>query len=272
MRTALFPVLLAALAVTPSAAHGQPGTPLSLRLDSIVTEAHDAGAFDGVVLVGRGRETLYPRAVGLADRSWGIPATVETRFPFASVTKQLTAVAVLQLVGEGRLTLDTRLGDVLPGLRPGGAGRVPIRALMTNSSGLPDPDGIDGFYTADDSTLTSLVDAALAEDLAFDPGSTFRYNNLDFIALGRVVEALDGRPFAEALRTRVLVPAGMVETDLIDDARIEPHLATAAVALSEGGSVRPRRSASPRSEPRARSLARPAICSASTRRSSTVGS
>ena len=113
-------------------------------------------------------------------------------------------------------------------------GRVPIRALLTNSSGLPDPDAIDGFYTADDSTGIALVDAAMNEDLAFEPGSTFRYNNLDFIALGRVVAALDGRPFAEALRARVLEPAGMTETVLLDDARVEPRLATAAIAQDDG--------------------------------------
>ena len=221
----------ALLAVAPSV---RAQSSVALRLDSLVDAAHGAGQFDGVVAVQRAGVPVYSRAAGLADRSWNVPLTAETRFPFASVTKQLTATAVLQFVGEGRLTLDTRLGSVLPGLRPDAAGRVPIRALLTNSSGLPDPDSIDGFYTADDSTGAALVDAALARDLAFEPGSTFRYNNLDFIALGRVLETLDGRPFAEALRARVLDPAGMTETVMLDDSRIEPRLATASVALGDG--------------------------------------
>lgn len=215
-------------------AAAQPADSLSARLDRVVDAAHAAGAFDGVVLVGRGDRIAYARAVGPADRSWNVSNTTETRFPWASVTKQVTAVAVLQLVGEGRLTLDTPVGQILPGLRPDAAGRVPIRALLSNASGLPDPDAIAGFYTAPDSTLGVLVGAALREDLAFEPGTTFRYNNLDFIVLGRVVEALTGQPLAEALQSRVFGPAGMTETALLGDARVEPRLASAAVALGDG--------------------------------------
>ena len=223
---------LALLLASPCAA--QPTDSLTARLNRLVGAAHAAGAFDGVVLVGRGDRVVYARAVGLADRSWGVQNTPETRFPWASVTKQVTATVVLQLIGEGRLTLDTPVGDVVRGLRPDAAGRVPIRALLTNASGLPDPDAIEGFYVAPDSTLSALADAAFQADLAFEPGTTFRYNNLDFILLGRVVEALTGTPLAEAFRTRVFEPAGMTETVLLDDSRIEPRLAAASVALGSG--------------------------------------
>ena len=227
------PLVLLALCLAGSAS-AQPADSLTTRLDRIVDAAHAAGAFDGVVLIGRGEETVYSRAVGLADRSWSVPNMVETRFPWASVTKQVTATVVLQLVGEGRIALDTPLGDVLPGLRAGHAGRVSVRALLSNASGLPDPDTIPGFYTAADSALAELVDAALAADLAFEPGTTFRYNNLDFIVLGRVVEALTGLPLAEAFRARVFEPAGMTGTALLDDSRFEPRLASGAIALGEG--------------------------------------
>ena len=227
MRSLLLSLLVA------TAAAAQPADSLTARLDRIVDAAHAAGAFDGVVLVGRGVETLYSRAVGEADRAWSIDNTAETRFPWASVTKQVTATVVLQLVGEGRIALDTPVGDVLPGLRAGHAGRVSVRALLSNASGLPDPDTIPGFYTADDSTLATLVDTALAADLAFEPGSTFRYNNLDFIVLGRVVEALTGQPLAEAFQTRIFGPAGMTGTALLDDSRVEPRLASGAIALGE---------------------------------------
>ncbi len=132
------------------------------------------------------------------------------------------------------MALDTPIGAVVPGLRPDAAGRVRVRDLLTNASGLPDPDTIDGFYVADDSTGAALVDAALREDLAFEPGTTFRYNNLDFILLGRAVEAITGQALAEAFRARVFEPAGMAETVLLDDARVEPRLATASVALETG--------------------------------------
>ena len=204
------------------------------RLSALVDAAHARGEFDGVVLVARGDSVVYAGAAGVADRSWSVPNTLETRFPWASVTKQITATVVLQLVGEGRMTLDTPVGQLLAGLRPEAAGRVTVRNLLTNASGLPDPDEIAGFYVAGDSTLAALADAALAGDLAFEPGTRFRYNNLDFILLGRVVEALTGTTLAEALQTRVFEPAGMTDTALIADARVEPRLATASLALGGG--------------------------------------
>ncbi len=87
-----------------------------------MSAAHADSTFDGVVLVGRGDRIVYSRAAGLAGRSWSVPMTPETRVPWASVTKQVTATVVLQLVGEGRLTLDTPIGAVVPGLRPDAAG------------------------------------------------------------------------------------------------------------------------------------------------------
>ena len=217
-----------------SSAAAQTADSLTARLDRIVAAAHAAGTFDGVVLVGRGDRVVYERAVGLADRAWTIPNTPETRFPWASVTKQVTATVVLQLVGEGRMGLDTPVGDVVPGLRAEHAGRIRIRHLLTNASGLPNPDTALVFTLAPDSTLRTLTDAALRADLAFEPGSTFRYNNLDFMLLGRAVEALTGQTLADAFRTRVFEPAGMTETVLLDDARVEPRLATASLALGEG--------------------------------------
>ena len=228
-------LLLTACAAAP--AFAQPTAApdsLTARLDRLVGAAHAAGTFDGVVLVGRGDRVVYERAAGLADRSWSVPNTPETRFPWASVTKQVTATVVLQLVGEGRIGLDTPVGDVVPGLRAEHAGRIRIRHLLTNSSGLPDPDTAFVFTLAPDSTLRTLTAAALRADLAFEPGSTFRYNNLDFMLLGQAVEAITGQTLARAFQERVFGPAGMAGTVLLDDSRVEPRLATASLALGEG--------------------------------------
>ncbi len=211
---------------------------LAARLDAVVDAAHAAGAFDGVVLVGRGDQVLYRRAVGLADRSWDVPNSAGTRFPWASVTKQVTAALVLQLVDEGAVGLQTPLGDVLPGLRPGHAGRVTLRHLLTNTSGLPDADDLARDYESlPDGAATAVVGRALAADLAFEPGSQFRYTNTDFLVLGRVIEAVTGQTYADALQSRILGPLGMAETALVRDDRVEPRLPTGYLVDSTG--VRP---------------------------------
>lgn len=158
---------LAVFVCAASSAAAQTADSLTARLDRIVDAAHAAGTFDGVVLVGRGDRVVYERAVGLADRAWNVPNTLETRFPWASVTKQVTATVVLQLVGEGRMTLDTSVGEVVPGLRAEHAGRIRIRHLPTNSSGLPDPDTAFVFTLApDDDTVLIVLANTDAPDIS----------------------------------------------------------------------------------------------------------
>ena len=155
--------------------------------------------------------------------------TLNARFPWASVTKQATAALVLGLVGEGRLDLNAPLATYLPQPRPTGPGAT-LRQLLTNTSGLVDPTDVAlDYYTRSDSAASVAVDAGLMAALAFEPGSQFRYD-LDFLALGRVVEAVTGRPYADVLRDCVLVPAGMATTALLQDDRVEARVPTGYVA------------------------------------------
>ena len=213
------PLLLLAVAASPVRA--QPAE----TLDAVLDAAHAAGTFDGVVLVGRGDRVVYHRAVGAAERSWSVPNAADTRFPWASVTKQLTATLVLQLVDEGLVMLSTPLGDVLPGLPPGHAGRVTVRQLLQNTSGLP-VDPVPDYTALTDSAFAAALGAALDAELAFEPGSRFRYSNTDYHALGLVVEALTGHGYEEALRARILDPLGMTETRLVRHDRVEPRVPT----------------------------------------------
>ncbi len=246
MRVPAFALLLSLLIVASQEANAQPDPTLAARLDRIIEAAHARDAFDGVVLVGRGDSVVYARAIGTADRAWGVPMGLDARFPWASVTKEATAALVLGLVGEGRLQLDAPLSRYLPTLPSGGAGRVTLRQLLMNASGLVDPtDVAPDYYTRTDSAAAAAVDAGLAADLAFEPGSRFRYNNLDFLALGRVIEAVTGQSYPDVLQKRVLASAGMATTTLLRDDRIEARVPTGYVSrdsadiVSGGGPFRP---------------------------------
>lgn len=216
------------------ASHLQAQTPANSQLDSIITRANAAGTFDGVVLVARGDRVIYRSAVGLADRSWNIPHGIDTRLPWASVSKQVTAVLVLQLVHEGRLTLSTPLRNILPGLRAEHAGRVTIRQLLQNTSGLP-ADLVTDFSLLSDSAFDAAFHRALAADLSFEPGSRFQYSNTDYHALGRVTEVITGQSYEEALRQRILSPSGMNETALVRHDAVEPRMPTGYLTSDSAG-------------------------------------
>ncbi|MEM1126805.1 MAG: serine hydrolase domain-containing protein [Bacteroidota bacterium] len=215
MRRPLAFLLPVCLVLPILAAAAQPASLASL--DAIIDEAHEAGTFDGVVLVARGDSVIYRRAVGLADRESGRSYTPDTPQPWASITKQLTAVLMLQLVDEGHLTLSTPLSEVFPSARADGAGRVTMRHLLMNSSGLPTDLRQD-----DESALKRL----LAAKLSFEPGSKFQYSNIDYLVLGQVIEAVTGQAYEDALQARVLDPLGMQGTALVHADQADPGLAT----------------------------------------------
>lgn len=204
--------------------------PLAERVGALVDAAHAAGAFDGVVVVARGDSLLYAGAFGEANRAFGVPMTVDTRFPVASVTKQVAAVVALQLVGEGRLALEAPAARYVPGLVDA---RVRVSDLLRHTSGLPDPDGeAQAAYgcsveaPSPDSLrgAVAFVRAFASGPLVAEPGTETRYNNADYHVLEAVLEAASGEPFARLVQDRIAAPLGLTDTRVADGA-VEPRLA-----------------------------------------------
>ena len=114
--------LALAVSIAPSAQD------LPAQLDAFLMATHEAGRFDGAVVVTDGGEVVYERGVGEANRSWGIPNAPDTRFRIASLTKQFTAALVLQLAEAGLLNLDAPISRTLPDY-PAEQGRVTVHHL-----------------------------------------------------------------------------------------------------------------------------------------------
>ncbi len=224
--------------------------PLAERVGAVVEAAHVAGAFDGVVVVARGDSVLYAGAFGEANRAFGVPMAVDTRFPVASVTKPVAAVVALQLVAEGRLALDAPVDRYVPGLVDA---RIRVSDLLRHTSGLPDPDdaaqaayGCDLDAPSPDSLLgaVAFVRAFASGPLVAEPGAELRYNNAEYHVLGAVLEAVTGEPFAALVQTRIAGPLAMADTR-VADGTVEPRLAASYVVddarATPGPCLRPER-------------------------------
>jgi D-alanyl-D-alanine carboxypeptidase len=131
------------------------------------------------------------------------PTQPEDRFGIASTTKTFVATVVLQLAGEGRLSLEDGVQHWLPGLIPTGR-RITVRHLLNHTSGLAD----------DISNLPPLkrVAAAAAQPPLFRPGTEFSYANTNYIALGLIVEKVTGRRLDQVIRDRIFRPLGLEDT------------------------------------------------------------
>ncbi len=191
-------------------------------------ERFDGGPGATIGIVQDGALTLH-RSAGLASLELGVPVGPDTTFRVASVTKQFTCAAILLLADEGRLRLDDDVRIHLPDLPDMGA-PVTVAHLMHNTSGIRDMLGIQRMGGADLGQPLhpdDLMDGILRQrTLNFTPGSRFLYSNSNFLLLGRIVERLTGKSLAAVLDRRLLTPAGMTRSRLVEQvAAVVPGLA-----------------------------------------------
>jgi len=191
---------------------------LKARLDAHIAsygaKYGPAFKYQGSLVVARRGEVLYSGNFGFTDVDGGRPISDHTRFKIGSLTQQFTAVAILQLRDEGKLSLDDAVTKHLPDFPHK---QVKIRHLLTHTSGVP--SYTDGALLADlkpgkpypATTVRALFDKSALE---FPPGTDFDLSNSGYFLLGQVIEALSKKPLADHLRARIFSPAAMPHTSL----------------------------------------------------------
>ena len=164
-----------------------------------------------VAIINNGK-LYYSKAYGMADVETQTSAATNTNYRLASVTKQFTAMGVLMLVDRGKLTLDSRLTDVLPGA-PAYLHDVKIRHLLNHPSGIVDYEDLipesQTVQVLDKDVLTLLRSI---DSVYFPPGAKFKYSNSGYSLLALVVESISGQSFAEFLKKNIFSPIGMNHT------------------------------------------------------------
>ncbi len=208
--------LVALLLVATATSVGIPAsTDKASAIESLLGAYHDAGAFNGTALVADSGTVIVKKGYGLADFEWQIPNTPDTKFRLGSITKQFTATLVMQLVEEGRLTVETPLSEALPWYRKDTGARITIHQLLNHTSGIPSYTGLPDFMSEisrDPYEVRAFVEKFCSGELEFDPGTRFRYNNSGYFILGAVIEQLRGQPYRDVLKTRIFDPLGMKDS------------------------------------------------------------
>jgi CubicO group peptidase (beta-lactamase class C family) len=215
-------------------------------IEQAVSEAAAADAFSGVVLVARDGRRLLHRAWGLASRELSVLNRPDTKFNLGSINKLFTQVALGQLLGQGRLSLDDPLGKHLPDYpNREAAARVTIRHLVEMRSGIGNIFGPAFDATPKDRLRRNadFLPLFAAEPLLFEPGTESRYSNGSYVVLGEVIARVSGEDYHEYVRRHVFQPAGMVDTDSYDADAVVPNLAEGYTrgGENEGASNAPRR-------------------------------
>ena len=224
-------LLLVPLALVPALAAAPP-RPDAAKLKAIpaamqafVDSDDIAGA---VTVVGRADGIVAFDAVGQRDIGGNAPMTKDTLFRIASMTKPVTAIGVMILADEGKLSPDDDVAKYLPEftgqkllvtgtdgaqtlVKPKRA--VKLRDLLTHTSGVaPYPVGVSDVYTKRNRTLAETALATALQPLTFEPGTQWSYSNSGIDALGRVIEVVSGEKYEDFLQKRVFDPLEMKDT------------------------------------------------------------
>jgi D-alanyl-D-alanine carboxypeptidase len=203
--------------VAPGPAGAEPLPELDAVVERFLRQRGIPGASLAVARDGR---IVYARAYGTADPATGAPVRLDTRFRLASISKVVTAAAVLRLVAEGALSLDepvlARIGARLPAPADGRLTTVTARQLLHHTSGLataPDPffnEAGDAFAPGGPRSCEEAARWLVGRSLRSEPGSRFDYSNGGFCLLSLLVEAVTGSSYEAAVQSLVLEPRGAV--------------------------------------------------------------
>ncbi|HEX3157426.1 MAG TPA: serine hydrolase domain-containing protein, partial [Gemmatimonadaceae bacterium] len=221
--------LLAVSVVGSSAGAQRPSSAaLQRTVDSLAAAAIADGPMAAMsVAVVRGRDTVVSKGYGLADVENDVPATPGTVYRIGSITKQFTAAAVMQLVEEGKLSLDDSIGATLTTL-PAAWRSVSLRQLLNHTSGIPSYTNAGPRWLSKmrlDLPHDSLLAIVAGDTMDFRPGTSWRYNNTGYYLLGMLIERVSGQPYDAYLQARQFAPLGLKGTMYCHTAPIIKHRA-----------------------------------------------
>ncbi|MEI7768633.1 MAG: serine hydrolase domain-containing protein [Chloroflexales bacterium] len=186
---------------------------VATQMDTYLGQIAAQGNFSGSVLVAYQGQLLVRKGYGLANQELNIPAGVLTRYRLASVSKPLTALAVMQLMQAGKVNLSASACTYLRDC-PAAWGAITVHDLLAHTSGLQNYTDFLAF--ADVETKPATPDEVIARfhdlPLEFTPGSAYHYTNSNYVVLGRLIEDVSGEAYPAYMRAHIFGPLGMFNT------------------------------------------------------------
>ena len=179
-------------------------------IDNLVIKSLPIDGPGGSLLIMRNGKIEYEKAYGFADVENKIPNTVNTVFQIGSVSKEMTAAAILMLVEKGKLSLDDTLTKFIPDfIEPGN--EVTIKNLLIHNSGIPNYTELldKPFSWESKNSLDDIIDLIKNRKFDFQPGEKFKYDNSGYAILAYIIEKISGMSYAQFMRQNIFLPLGM---------------------------------------------------------------
>ena len=185
------------------------------QIDNLLNKYTEYGKFNGSVLVSDHGKVIYKKGFGMANMEWDIPNQPNTKHRLGSITKQFTAMLILQLVADGKLDLQAPITTYLPDYPKATGDKITTHHLLTHTSGIPNYTSFPGFMqdeSRNPSSPSAFVKKFDSKDLDFSPGEKFSYSNSGYFLLGVIAEKLSGKTYEEMLHDAIFTPLNMNDT------------------------------------------------------------
>ena len=187
---------------------------LTIKLDSILSKHFKPDAPGCAVLVSRKEQIVYRKAFGMADLELNVAMQADMVFEIASITKEFTAIAIMQLVEQGKINLEDPIEKYIPDYPTHGY-KITIGHLLSNTSGIKDygeMKQLNPKIWRVDHTPTDFIAFFKKEEMEFAPGRQYKYSNSGFFLLGCIIEKMSEMTYEDYLEQKIFEPAGMTNT------------------------------------------------------------
>jgi D-alanyl-D-alanine carboxypeptidase len=183
---------------------------VSQQVDALFEAAYDSEGPGAAVIVVKGGRTILRKGYGLANLEHGVPITPRTAFRLDAVTGQFTAMAILMLEEEGRLSVTDPITAHLPDY-PMSDTPITVGHLLSHTSGIRNYTGMRAFWkrAREDLTVNELVSFFKDAPLDFPPGQRYAYSSSNYVLLGVIIEKASGMKYEEFIAKRIFKPLGM---------------------------------------------------------------
>lgn len=195
------------------------------KIDSLLQVYAAKNMFAGSVSISRNGTSLLSKGYGMANYSYDVPNTAQTKFKLASVSKQFTAMAIMMLQEQGKLSVDDKLKRFIADYPNGD--KITIHHLLTHTSGVhnfTDDEQYDSIMALPH-TLPKLISYFKNKKLDFEPGEKYSYSNSGYILLSYIIEKASGKTYSEFITTQIFEPLGMKNSGVFDGNKLIKNLA-----------------------------------------------
>lgn len=231
----LFLAILLSALFTVSSGQSKQDKELVKEVDELISDNLKNYAPGCALLVAKKGEVLLEKGYGIANLELNVPMKSEMIFRIGSITKQFTAIAILQLVDKGQIELSDSIQKFIKGFHSKGK-KITIENLLTHTSGIKPYEEIDvkipNAMRIEFSPKT-VIDSLDKLSLEFEPNTKYNYCNSNYFLLGYIIEQVSGKPYPQYLRENIFTPAGLNSTFYENTAEIRPDRAN-GYSFSDG--------------------------------------